>query len=350
MVRPADFPPPFRGRDFVAEPTDPEDERIDVGVLVVGGGPAGLACAIRFGQLLADDPATAERLGEVPLALIEKGKQPGSHLLSGAVVNPRSLKTLLGDKVVDEMPNYGTVPDESVYVLTKDRAIPLPLIPPTMRNHGNVIVSLSQLGRWLAEQAEEGGAMVLPETAAERLLVTDGAVVGVRTGDKGRGVDGEPLRNYEPGSDMVAKVTVLAEGTHGHLTGVALDHFDLHGDEPQVWELGVKEIWRVPKPLDRVIHTMGWPLRPQAKYPRVRRRVHLSDGRRHGRHRHGGGPGSSRRRAVGARLAARAEDAPEDPPVARRRRTHRVGREDHPRWRLPCAAKTTARTRPVAVR
>ena len=266
MVRPADFPPPFRAGDFVTAPTDAEEDRIDVGVLVVGGGPAGLACAIRFGQLLADDPETAERLGEVPLAIIEKGKQPGSHLLSGAVVNPRSLKQLLGDKVVDEMPNYGTVPGESVYVLTKDRAMPLPMIPPTMRNHGNVIVSLSHLGRWLAEQAEEGGAMVLPETAAERLLVADGAVVGVRTGDKGRGIDGEPLRNHEPGSDMVAKVTVLAEGTHGHLTGVALDHFDLHGNEPQVWELGVKEIWRVAKPLDRVIHTMGWPLRPQAKY------------------------------------------------------------------------------------
>ena len=269
MVRPADFPPPFRALDFVTAPTDAEDERIDVGVLVVGAGPAGLACAIRFGQLLADDPETAERLGDVPLAIIEKGKQPGSHLLSGAVVNPRSLKQLLGDKVVDDMPNYGVVPGESVYVLTKDRAIPLPVVPPTMRNHGNVIVSMSHLGRWLAEQAEEGGAMVLPETAAEHLLVVDGEVVGVRTGDKGCGVDGEPLRNYEPGSDMVAKVTILAEGTHGHLTGVALDHFELHGDEPQVWELGVKEIWRVAKPLDRIIHTMGWPVRPQAKYREV---------------------------------------------------------------------------------
>jgi electron-transferring-flavoprotein dehydrogenase len=249
----------------VSHPVDPDDARIEVGVLVVGAGPAGLACAIRFGQLLADDPATAERLGEVPLALIEKGKQPGSHLLSGAVVKPRSLRQLLGDEAVAEMPSFGAVPRESVYVLTKDRALPIPP-PPTMRNHGNVIVSLSQLGRWLAEKAEEGGAMVLPETAAERLLVIDGTVVGARTGDKGRGLAGEELGNFEPGSDIVAHVTVLAEGTHGHLTGVALEEFGLHGDEAQVWELGVKEVWKVAQPLDRIIHTMGWPLRPQAKY------------------------------------------------------------------------------------
>jgi electron-transferring-flavoprotein dehydrogenase len=108
--------------------------------------------------------------------------------------------------------------------------------------------------------------MVLPETAAERLLVHDGKVVGARTGDKGRGLHGEELGNYEPGSDIVAQVTVLADGTCGHLSGVAIDHFGLQGDEPQVWELGVKEVWRVAQPLDRIIHTMGWPLRPQAKY------------------------------------------------------------------------------------
>jgi electron-transferring-flavoprotein dehydrogenase len=108
-----------------------------------------------------------------------------------------------------------------------------------MRNHGNWIFSLSQLGRWLAERAEEGGAMVLPETAAQTLLVSHGRVVGVRTGDKGLGRDGAPMGNHEPGADLVAKVTVLAEGTQGHLTGVALDRFGLHGNEPQVWELGV---------------------------------------------------------------------------------------------------------------
>jgi len=135
-----------------------------------------------------------------------------------------------------------------------------------MRNHGNVVFSLARLGRWLGERAEEGGAMILPETAAEKLLVSHGRVVGIRTGDKGLGRSGEQLGNYEPGADLVAKVTVLAEGTQGHLTGVALDHFGLRGDEPQVWELGVKEVWRVAKPLRNVIHTMGWPLRTAAKY------------------------------------------------------------------------------------
>ena len=113
MTRPAEFPPPIRAGAFVAEPTDPVDARIEVGVLVVGAGPAGLACAIRFGQLLADDPETAERLGDVPLAVVDKGKQPGSHLLSGAIVNPRALKQLFGERGFDDMPNYGPVPGES---------------------------------------------------------------------------------------------------------------------------------------------------------------------------------------------------------------------------------------------
>jgi electron-transferring-flavoprotein dehydrogenase len=263
VTRASDFPPPFNASEFVAEPTDPQDERIEVGVLIVGAGPAGLACAIRFGQLLEENPDVAERLGDVPLALVEKGKQPGSHLVSGAVVNPRALRRL--GLRVEELQSYGEVHDEAVYVLTKRNALRIPP-PPTMRNHGNWIFSLSQLGRQLAEHAEAGGAMLLPETSARQLLVSHGRVVGVRTGDKGLNRDGEPMGNYEPGSDLVAKVTVLAEGTQGHLTGVALDHFGLRGEEPQVWELGVKEVWKVAKAPRGVIHTMGWPLRTRARY------------------------------------------------------------------------------------
>jgi electron-transferring-flavoprotein dehydrogenase len=266
LTRPADFPPPFQVAEAIAPPTDPEDERIEVGVCVVGAGPAGLACAIRLGQLLENAPEVAERLGEVPVAVIEKGKQAGSHLLSGAVVNPRALQRLFaGRKRLDEMPFYGAVENESVYFLTSKRAMRIPT-PPTMKNHGNRVASLSELGRWLEEQAEDAGAMILPETAATKLLVEHGRVRGIRTGDKGRGKDGQELPNFEPGSDVAARVTVLAEGTQGHLTGAAIDRFRLAGDNPQVWAIGVKEVWRVAKPLRRVIHTMGWPLRAAAKY------------------------------------------------------------------------------------
>ena len=266
MTRASDYPPPFDAREFVGEPTDPVDERIEVGVLIVGAGPAGLACAIRFGQLLEEHPDFAEKLGDVPFALLEKGKQPGSHLLSGAVVNPRGLRRLFGDRYrMEDLPSYGPVHGESVYVLTRRGAMRIPP-PPTMRNHGNWVFSLSRLGRWLAERAEEGGATILPETSAQKLLVSHGRVVGVRTGDRGRDREGGELGNFEPGADIVAKVTVLAEGAQGHLTGVALDRFGLRGAEPQVWELGVKEVWKVARPLDRIVHTMGWPLRTRAKY------------------------------------------------------------------------------------
>jgi electron-transferring-flavoprotein dehydrogenase len=262
-VRPADYPPPFDPNEFVLAPGEPE---IEVGVLIVGAGPAGLACAIRLGQLLEGAPELAERLGDVPVAVLEKGKQPGSHLLSGAVVNPGSLRQLFAGRVTTrEMPFYGRVEHESVYFLTSRRALRIPT-PPTMRNGGNYIASLSQLGRWLAERAEEAGATILPETSGQALLAGDGRVRGVRTGDRGRGRGGEELGNFEPGSDVHARVTVLAEGTQGHLTGVALQRFALEGENPQVWALGVKEVWKVPKPLDHVIHTMGWPLRAAAKY------------------------------------------------------------------------------------
>jgi electron-transferring-flavoprotein dehydrogenase len=262
-VKPADYPPPFDLNEFLAAPGEPE---IEVGVLIVGAGPAGLACAIRLGQLLEGAPELTERLGDVPVAVVEKGKQPGSHLLSGAVVNPGSLRRLFGDRMkTSELPFYGRVQHESVYFLTPGRAIRIPT-PPTMRNSGNYVASLSQLGRWLAERAEEGGATILPETSGHALLAADGRVRGVRTGDRGRGRGGEELGNFEPGSDVHARVTVLAEGTQGHLTGVALQRFALEGENPQVWALGVKEVWKVAKPLDRVIHTMGWPLRAAARY------------------------------------------------------------------------------------
>ncbi len=167
MARPIDFPPPFGARDAVGAPTDPLDARIEVGVAIVGAGPGGLACAIRLGQLLEEHPDVRERLGDVPIAVLEKGKQAGSHLLSGAVMSPKPLRELFRGRLkTADFPTYGEVPGEAVYVLTRRSAFRIPP-PPTMRNHGNLIVSLSELGRFLSEQAEAMGAVVLPETAGD---------------------------------------------------------------------------------------------------------------------------------------------------------------------------------------
>jgi electron-transferring-flavoprotein dehydrogenase len=166
---------------------------------------------------------------------------------------------------------FGEVKKEAVYMTPTGKAKLRIPTPPPFKNHGNEIVSVSAMARFQQRQAEEGGAYVLTETSASQLLVEDGMVKGVRTGDKGRGKDGEPLGNFEPGTDVVAKATVLAEGCWGHLTGAAIKEFDLaRGNEPQVWELGVKEVWKVPKPLDRVIHTIGpWPLALSKKYGQI---------------------------------------------------------------------------------
>ncbi|MGI8460755.1 MAG: 4Fe-4S dicluster domain-containing protein [Solirubrobacterales bacterium] len=266
-VAPAEFPPPVEpAKEFVAPITDPEDERIEVGVAIAGGGPAGLACAIKVMQLLESDPELAESLGEVPVAVLDKGKATGAHLLSGANMRPSAMRELFPDLEPEDWPVYQEVTKDAVYLLTPKLALPLKPMPPNFRNHGNYVTSIAKLGRFLGEKAEEAGVYLLTETAAEKLLIEDRIVRGVRSGDKGRGREGEERSNFEPGSDVVAKATVLAEGTQGHLAGAAIDYFELEGLQPQRWELGVKEVWEVEKPLDRVIHTMGYPLRKRAKY------------------------------------------------------------------------------------
>ena len=273
---PSEYPPPVDPvKEFIKRELDSEDERIEVGVAIVGGGTAGLACANRLLQLLGDDPETMERLGEVPVAIVEKAKTCGGHSLSGAVMRPEPLQELFPELSREDWRKegfaYGEVTKEAVYMLPSGKTKLRIPTPPPFKNHGNEIVSVSALARYQQRQAEEGGAYVLTETSATQLIVEDGHVLGVRSGDKGRGKDGEPLGNFEPGTDIKARVTVLGEGCWGHLTGAAIKEFHLaEGREPQVWELGVKEVWKVPKPLERVIHTIGpWPLKLSGRYGQI---------------------------------------------------------------------------------
>jgi electron-transferring-flavoprotein dehydrogenase len=273
---PAQFPPPVDSQgEFIKRGLDAEDELIEVGIAIVGGGTAGLSAANRLLQLLADDEELLESLGEVPVAVIEKAKTCGGHNLSGAVMRPGPLQELFPELLREDWRTegfaFGAVDKEAVYLMpSATKAVKIPT-PPPFHNHGNEVVSVAALARYQQRLAEEAGAYVLTETAATQLIVQDGAVVGVRSGDKGRGKQGEELRNFEPGTDVKAKFTVLAEGCWGHLTGAAIREFDLAaGREPQVWELGVKEVWKVPKPLDRLIHTIGpWPLKLKAKYGQI---------------------------------------------------------------------------------
>ena len=266
-VAPIEFPPPVdAAAEFIGAADRPRG-RADRGRRRDRRRRPGRAWRARSGcsQLLEDDPELAESLGEVPVAVIEKGRVAGAHQLSGGVMNPSAIRQLFPDD--DSWPHFGEVGKETVYfMLNRKRAVPLKPTPPPFRNHGNYVVSVAELNRWLGEQAEEAGAYVLSETVGAKLLVEDGTVVGVRTGDKGRDKQGGEKSNFEPGSDVIAKATVLAEGCWGHLTGAALKGLGLAGTDPQVWALGVKEVWEVEQPLDRVIHTLGWPLRPQAKY------------------------------------------------------------------------------------
>lgn len=271
---PSQFPPPFDPeRDAIKRGLDRDGEVVDVGVAIVGGGTAGLSVANRLLQLLAADPVLMAELGEVPVAVIEKGRTCGAHLMSGAVMVPGPLQELYPEMTREDWRQhkfaFGEVEKDAVYLMPNARrAIRLPKAPPNFANEGNEVVSVSALARYQQSTAEAAGAHVITETAATKLIVEGGRVVGVRSGDKGRGRHGEELSNFEPGSDIRAKVTVLADGNWGHLTGAAIREFDLaQHREPPVWELGVKEVWKVPKPLDRVIHTLGpWPLKRSPKY------------------------------------------------------------------------------------
>jgi electron-transferring-flavoprotein dehydrogenase len=226
-------------------------------VVIVGGGPAGLAAAIRLRQL---SPQTS-------VCLIEKGSEIGAHIVSGAVIEPRALAELLPDWRERGAPLDTPVTAEDMFYLTETGSIRVPMLDkvmPHMANHGNYIVSLGEVCRWLAVQAEELGVEIYPGFAGAEVLIERNRVVGVATGDMGVGRDGKPGPNYQPGMELRGRYTLFAEGCRGSLTKQVMAHYDLRKDaDPQTYGLGIKEVWEIPAENHRpglVQHSFGWPL------------------------------------------------------------------------------------------
>ncbi|MCA9320810.1 MAG: electron transfer flavoprotein-ubiquinone oxidoreductase [Planctomycetes bacterium] len=234
-----------------------EREQLTVDVLFVGAGPANLAAAYRLASLMK------QRGREAEIMVIEKGRQVGDHILSGAIMDPRGMDELFGQAWRKECPIDAEVMDESVYYLTEGKAIRFPILPPTLKNHGNLIVSLSKVTAWMKEKVEELGVMVAESFPGHEILYDGDRVTGVRTMDMGLDQDGNPGPSFQPGTDIEAKITVLGEGSRGSLTKQLVDRLGLQGENPQVYGTGCKEIWEIPAGRIRkgeVWHTAGWPL------------------------------------------------------------------------------------------
>jgi electron-transferring-flavoprotein dehydrogenase len=246
-----------------------EREVLEFDVQFVGGGPAGLAGAIHLADLIAKHNETAASTGGTPLpeltiAVLEKSAEVGAHGFSGAVMDPRAIRELMPDYEAKGCPIESPVTGDDVVVLFEKSSFRLPFVPPALDNHGNVIVSLGELSKWLAAQAEERGVLIATETPAQTPLLEDGRVLGVRTGDKGIDKHGNRKGTYQPGADCLAKVTVLCEGPRGTVAKQLETALGLTaGKQPQVYATGVKELWEVPAgraQKGRVIHTLNWPL------------------------------------------------------------------------------------------
>lgn len=258
-VIPADYQPPLPKDRLILE-EQPQEEHVPMDVVFVGAGPAGLAGAIELARLVRQDNEAGGGLGDIEIAVLDKASGLGEHNLSGAVVNPRAFRELFPELKDEDFPFRAPVKDEAVYLLTNEsRALKIPT-PPTMRNHGNYVASICEIVRWLGEKAEELGVNVFTGFPADALLVENGRVIGVRTTPTGLDRSGEPTGNYMPPTDIVARVTALAEGTRGMLSQAYFDWQGIRAENPQIYALGVKELWETRVPLDRIIHTMGWPL------------------------------------------------------------------------------------------
>src|SRR5687768_841788 len=233
-------------------------ESLDVDILIVGGGPAGLSAALRLAQLQKAAGTT------LSIAVLEKAAEAGAHLLSGAVVDPRALAELIPDFETKGAPLASKIREDRIYFLTSSGKIKFPITPPPLQNHGNYIISLQQVGKWLSGLVEAEGIDMFSGFAGTELLMDGDRVIGVRTGDRGVSRHGEKRATFEPGVDIRAKVTILADGVRGNLTKQLSRRSRINvGKQPQVFALGIKELWEVPAgrlPGGTVMHTVGYPL------------------------------------------------------------------------------------------
>jgi electron-transferring-flavoprotein dehydrogenase len=233
-------------------------ETLDVDILIVGGGPAGLSAALRLAQL---QKASGKTLS---VAVLEKAAEPGAHMLSGAVLDPRALAELIPDYEAKGAPLASKVHEDRIYFLTESGKIKFPLTPPPLQNHGNYIISLQQFGKWLSGLVEAEGVDMFSGFAGTELLMEGERVLGVRTGDRGIGRHGQPRAAFEPGVDVRAQVTILADGVRGNLTKQLTRRSRIAvGNQPPLFAIGIKELWDVPAgrlPAGTVMHTLGYPL------------------------------------------------------------------------------------------